>query len=100
MPRTRTQTPPLNQPATCISLLPLSCRLGWFRTTKNFHSLNEIFFVHSSGKGSMMRAPTSPAFAESTISAVQAALHKHQLQAHELHVLFLILMVEKFADKF
>lgn len=40
----------------------------------------------SSGKGNLMRGPTSPAFAESTISAVQAALHKHQLQAHELHV--------------
>ncbi|XP_059488079.1 rootletin [Neocloeon triangulifer] len=36
-------------------------------------------------KSNLMRTPTSPAFAESTISAVQAALHKHQLQAHELH---------------
>jgi len=32
------------------------------------------------------RTPTSPAFAESTISAVQAALHKYQLQIHELQV--------------
>ncbi|XP_065332594.1 rootletin [Cloeon dipterum] len=39
----------------------------------------------TSPKGQILRAPTSPAFAESTISAVQAALHKHQLLAHELH---------------
>jgi hypothetical protein len=33
-----------------------------------------------------MRTPASPAFAESTISAVQASLHKYQLQIHELQV--------------
>ncbi|KAJ9593584.1 hypothetical protein L9F63_014853, partial [Diploptera punctata] len=33
-----------------------------------------------------LRTPTSAAFAESTISAVQAALHKYQLQIHELQV--------------
>ncbi|XP_046406098.1 rootletin [Ischnura elegans] len=39
-----------------------------------------------SPKRGALRTPTSPAFAESTISAVQAALHKHQLQIHELQV--------------
>ncbi|KAF4520433.1 hypothetical protein B566_EDAN004004 [Ephemera danica] len=39
-----------------------------------------------SPKRGALRGPTSPAFAESTISAVQAALHKHQLQVHELNV--------------
>lgn len=32
------------------------------------------------------RSNTTPAFAESTISAVQAALHKYQLMIHELQV--------------
>lgn len=32
------------------------------------------------------RSNTIPAFAESTISAVQAALHKYQLTIHELQV--------------
>ncbi|XP_043473527.1 rootletin isoform X3 [Leptopilina heterotoma] len=32
------------------------------------------------------RSATTPAFAESTISAVQAALHKYQLSIHELQV--------------
>lgn len=32
------------------------------------------------------RGNTIPAFAESTISAVQAALHKYQLTIHELQV--------------
>nr|CAD7442663.1 unnamed protein product [Timema bartmani] len=32
------------------------------------------------------RTPTSPAFAESTISGVQAALHKYQLYIHDLQV--------------
>ncbi|KAF6213862.1 hypothetical protein GE061_011587 [Apolygus lucorum] len=32
------------------------------------------------------RAPTSPAFVESTISAVQAALNKYQLNIHEVQV--------------
>lgn len=34
-----------------------------------------------------VRSATTPAFAESTISAVQAALHKYQLSIHELQVL-------------
>lgn len=33
-----------------------------------------------------IRSTTTPAFAESTISAVQAALHKYQLTIHELQV--------------
>lgn len=33
------------------------------------------------------RSATTPAFAESTISAVQAALHKYQLSIHELQVI-------------
>lgn len=39
-----------------------------------------------SPKRGHQRAPTSPAFAEGTISAVQAALHKYQLHIHELQV--------------
>lgn len=35
------------------------------------------------------RGNTVPAFAESTISAVQAALHKYQLTIHELQVNFI-----------
>ncbi|XP_073992313.1 ciliary rootlet coiled-coil, rootletin isoform X3 [Rhodnius prolixus] len=34
----------------------------------------------------IQRTPTSPMFVESTISAVQAALHKNQLQIHDLQV--------------
>ena len=40
----------------------------------------------SSLKRGAGRGNTIPAFAESTISAVQAALHKYQLSIHELHV--------------
>lgn len=39
-----------------------------------------------SPKRGQQRAHTSPAFAEGTISAVQAALHKYQLHIHELQV--------------
>lgn len=39
-----------------------------------------------SPKRGIPRTPASPAFAESTISAVQAALHKYQLQIHECQV--------------
>lgn len=39
-----------------------------------------------SPKRGLARTPSSPAFAESTISAVQAALHKYQLQIHDCQV--------------
>lgn len=39
-----------------------------------------------SPKRGIPRTSSSPAFAESTISAVQAALHKYQLQIHECQV--------------
>lgn len=62
------------------------------RETDASHAVSHIHLTPSvsvpprSPKRGAPRTPTSPAFAESTISAVQAALHKYQLQIHELQV--------------
>lgn len=63
--------------------------------TRESETVNPTTHVHltpsmpippKSPKRGLPRTASSPAFAESTISAVQAALHKYQLQIHECQV--------------
>lgn len=62
--------------------------------SRDIDSKQTLPHIHLSTSGSIpqkspkrgTRSNTIPAFAESTISAVQAALHKYQLTIHELQV--------------
>lgn len=56
------------------------------QTGLHVHLTPSVSIPPRSPKRGGPRTPTSPAFAESTISAVQASLHKYQLQIHELQV--------------